>query len=375
MSRRYWSSGRNTDSSMNRTTSALLALLRAGLWNKRVDNPGLFPLSVEEWEGVYVEARRQTVTGWVYQGICSLPDEWMPSRKQLFRWTVEIDRIEQRNRRMNRSLLQLTTLLEEKGFRPVVLKGQGIAALYDEPMWRECGDIDLYFPQPEDRIKAETWLTEQGYAPERKPDGSTLYAWQGTEVEHHAHLFDLQSPKVQGYLKGLIAEKGFVRMDLGGGNEISVPSPVMNFLLLNTHILKHALGKGIGLRQLCDMARAYAVWGKQVDGEEMKRIYRNTGIGKWSCLLHAFLTEVLGMPAEYLPYPEKKESAAPLLDIVLRGGNFGQHGKGANGQDEPTWRRKWNTCRAFWQNMGFSLKYAPGEAIHTFGQLVKGQFK
>jgi hypothetical protein len=123
------------------------------------------------------------------------------------------------------------------------------------------------------------------------------------------------------------------------------------------------------------MARAYAVWGKQVDGEEVKRIYRNTGIGKWSCLLHAFLTEVLGMSVEYLPYPDKKESAAPLLDIVLRGGNFGQHEKGANGQDEPTWRRKWNTCWAFWQNMGFSLKYAPGEAIHTFGQLVKGQFK
>lgn len=361
---------------MNRTISALLALLRAGLWNKRVDNPGLFPLSVEEWEGVYVEARRQTVTGWVYQGICSLPDEWMPSRKQLFRWTVDIDRIEQRNRRMNRSLLQLTTLLGDKGFRPVVLKGQGIASLYDEPMWRECGDIDLYFPQPEDRIKVETWLTEQGYAPERKPDGSTLYAWQGTEVEHHSHLFDLQSPKVQGYLKGLIAEKGFEWMDMGEGNMIRVPSPEMNLLLLNTHILKHAMGKGIGLRQFYDMARAYAAWGKRVDGEEIRRLYEQTGIAKWSRLLHAFLVEMLGMPSAYLPYiDKKKETAAPLWNIVLRGGNFGQHGKGGKVQDEPIWRRKWNTCRAFWQNAGFSLKYAPDEAIHTFGQLVKGQFK
>ena len=82
------------------------------------------------------------------------------------------------------------------------------------------------------------------------------------------------------------------------------------------------------------------------------------------------------MPAAYLPYQEeKKESAEPLWNIVLRGGNFGQHGKEGKMESGPTWRRKWNTCRAFWQNAGFSLKYAPDEAIHLFGQLVKGQFK
>lgn len=361
---------------MNRMVSALLVLLRAGLWKKAVDTSALFPLSEEEWRGVYEEARRQTVMGPVYQGICSLPEEWMPSQKELFRWTVDIDRIEQRNTRMNRSLLQLTTWLEEKGFPTVVLKGQGIAALYEEPLWRECGDIDLFFPSPDDRLKAEAWLVEQGFDLERKPDGSTEYTWQRTVVEHHSDLFDLQSPKVQAYLKELVEEKGFERMDMGNGQGIRVPSPEMNLLLLNTHILKHAMGKGIGLRQLCDMARAYATLGKRVDGEEIRDLYRKTGIEKWSRLLHAFLVEVLGMPSAYLPYHEKKkETAAPLWNIVLRGGNFGQHGKGGKEQDEPTWRRKWNTCRAFWQNAGFSLKYAPDEAVYTFGQLVKGQFK
>lgn len=361
---------------MNRTVSALLVLLRAGLWKKAVDTPALFPLSEEEWRGVYEEARRQTVTGWVYQGICSLPEEWMPSQKELFRWAVDIDRIEQRNKRMNRSLLLLTTFFEEKGLPVVVLKGQGIAALYEEPLWRECGDIDLFFPCPDNRQKAEACLAEQGFALERKPDGSTEYAWQRIAVEHHPDLFDLQSPKVQDFLKKLVEEKGFEWMDMGEGNMIRVPSPEMNLLLLNTHILKHAMGKGIGLRQFCDMARAYAAWGKRVDGEEIRRLYEQTGIAKWSRLLHAFLVEMLGMPSAYLPYQEKKkETAAPLWNIVLRGGNFGQHGKGGKVQDEPIWRRKWNTCRAFWQNAGFSLKYAPDEAIHTFGQLVKGQFK
>lgn len=360
---------------MNRTASALLVLLRAGLWNKTVDDFSLFPLSEKEWERVHEEARRQTVTGLVYQGVCTLPEEWFPPQKLMFRWMVDVDRIEQRNRYMNRTLLELTDWMEKKGIRAVVLKGQGIASLYQEPLLRECGDIDLYFPNENERMHVETMITEQGKTLERKPDGSTLYCWNRIEVEHHPDLFDLNSPKVKRYLKQLIADKGFERMDMNENGKIWIPSAEMNLVLLNSHIMKHALGRGIGLRQLCDMARAYAEWGQKVDGEEMKCIYRKTGIEKWSRLLHEFLTEMLGMDKDFLPYREKRtETAAPLWDIVLRGGNFGQHGKRNNVQDEPAWKRKWNTCRAFLRNTGFSLKYAPREAVYTFGQLVKGQF-
>ncbi|MEE1235020.1 MAG: nucleotidyltransferase family protein, partial [Bacteroidaceae bacterium] len=104
---------------MNRTLSAFLLLLRSGLWQQTVDDTALFPLSAQEWGQLYAEARRQTVTGWIYRGICLLPEEWMPTQQLMFRWVADIDRIEQRSRMMNRTLLQLTSLLEEKGFRAV----------------------------------------------------------------------------------------------------------------------------------------------------------------------------------------------------------------------------------------------------------------
>lgn len=359
---------------MNRTLSAFLLLLRSGLWQKSVDDTALFPLSAEEWGMLYAEARRQTVTGWIYRGICLLPEEWMPPQNLMFRWVADIDRIEQRSRMMNRTLLQLTTLLEENGFRAVVQKGQGVAAFYSEPLWRECGDIDLFFPNADDRRGAEAWLRERGIVPEQKPDGSTLYRWMQVEVEHHSDLFDLQSPKARKYLKELVAEKGFTTMQVGNEGRIMVPAPELNLLLLNTHILKHAMGKGIGLRQLCDMARAYDVLGKQINGEALRYIYETVGIEKWSRLLHAFLVDVLALPVTSLPYGEKRESPAPLLDIVLRGGNFGQHKKGTQTAGTSVWLRKWNTCRAFLLNTRFSLKYAPHEALYTFGQLVWGNF-
>lgn len=360
---------------MNRTIGAFLALLRSGLWRKAAEEQNLFPLSAEEWGLLYAEARRQTVTGWIYRGICLLPEEWMPPQEQMFRWVTDIDRIERRNVMMNRNLLQLTAMLEERGFRAVVQKGQGVAALYDEPLWRECGDIDLFFPNEEDRRGAEAWLRERGIVPEQKPDGSTAYRWMQVEVEHHSDLLDLQSPRARRYLKGLVAEKGFTAVPVGDEGRIMIPAPELNLLLLNTHILKHALGRGIGLRQFCDMARAYAVLGEKVDGDELRSIYHKAGISRWSSLLHAFLVDVLAMPEVFLPYREdKKGTAVPLWNIVLRGGNFGQYGQQQKTKTERTWLRKWNTCRAFLLNARFSLKYAPSEAIHTFGQLVWGNF-
>lgn len=361
---------------MSRTVRALLVLLRAGLWEKQPDDLNAFPISADEWEEVYQEARRQTVVGLVYRGIRYLSEEMLPPQRLMFRWIVDIDRIEQRNASMNRHLLELTCLLEEKGISPIVQKGQGVAAWYEQPLLRECGDIDLYFPKEEDRKKAEEWLLEQGHGLERKADGSSTYRWRQIEVEHHPALFDLQRPGVQACLQNWIAEKGFEIRKIGVEGEIRIPAPELNLLLLNVHILKHALGRGIGLRQFCDLARAYHVLGKQVNGEEIRYMYEQAGIRKWSGLLHAFLVEVLGLPTERLPYVEEKAvSVKPLMDIVWQGGNFGKYGKYGSIEGQSVFARKWNTCRAFGKNVRFSLRYAPGEAFHTFRQLLMGQFK
>ena len=46
--------------------------------------------------------------------------------------------------KLNRNISRLVALFREAGIDPVLLKGQGIALNYPEPMLRECGDIDLY---------------------------------------------------------------------------------------------------------------------------------------------------------------------------------------------------------------------------------------
>ena len=102
----------------------------------------------------------------------------------------------------------------------------------------------------------------------------------------------------------------------GNPTEITIPSPLLNLVLLNTHIMKHAFGWGIGLRQLCDLTRAYHCLQTETDGKALYDLCRKAGIIRWNSLLHTFLVKQLGLPASSLPYPEKTVSPDTMLFFV-----------------------------------------------------------
>lgn len=343
------------------------ALLRSGLWGEPVSDAG-FPLSAEAWEELFNLCRRQTVTGIVYRGLEQLPQEWLPAQGLLMRWTVAVDRIETTHLRMNAVVKELFTAWQAEGLHPVLLKGQGVAAWYDEPTLRECGDVDVYFA-PEEWERALEVVRRDGAKPEQMPDGSASYVWKGIEVEHHKRMLDVHRS----------LEVGCEQQCIGGedGLEVCVPEVTANLLLLNAHILKHVLGLGIGLRQLCDMARAYYTYANREEkSEAVYRLYEKAGVLRWSRLLHAFLVEYVGLPEECLPYKEKKPwpDGKKLLEIVLRGGNFGQHAEGrAEAVQRGGWYRKWHTLGSFVKNVGFAWKYAPQETLRTVAELLHGQ--
>lgn len=355
--------------------AALLVLLRAGLWEKEPDDLSFFPLSAESWEGVFRAAQCQTVTGIVWQGICFLPDDLLPSESLLLRWVAKTGFIEQENHRMNLTLSGLYRFFGAEGLHPVLQKGQGAALLYERPQLRECGDIDFYFPSEEERLRAVSLVRQSGHAVRSEADGSIHYLWNGTNVEHHSRLLDVNNPFKRKCAKKAELACGFRSMPLPAAydTELTVPSPLLNLLLLNTHIMKHAFGWGIGLRQLCDMARAYYRYRGDIASGEVRDLYRQTGIGRWSNLLHSFLQDHIGLSPDFLPHEEKRISSAPLLDIIARGGNFGQYMAGRSRLPQTAWKRKLSTSRSFLNSARFSCKYAPNEAFWTFMNLLTGQ--
>lgn len=356
-----------------KTISSFFALLRSGLWEREIGSLSGFPLTDGEWDEVYRMAVNQTVAGVVYRGILRLPEHLLPADSLLLRWVARIDAIERRNVKMNGVVNELCAAFSEKGIRPVLQKGQGIASLYAYPLLRECGDIDLYFSDRCERKHADRFIKQQGIRVNKGADGSVHYEWKGVTVEHHRRLFDLYNPFIQGYLSKLERQHGFEIMEVPPGSNVklTVASPLLNLLMLNAHILKHALGLGVGLRQLCDMARAYNAWHGQIDACELAEIYAKTGIGKWSQLLHSLLVDYLGMPTTCLPDEKRAVSALPLIRIILQRGNFGQVANRC--QNKKHSQRKISTAQSFLQNAQFAFRFAPWESVSIVSTLLTGQ--
>ena len=368
----------------SRAFEAMMALLRAGLWQQPVvqcagndsnDSAKLFPLSPDEWDSIYSIACEQAVAGVVWQGVAQLPQECMPSQSLVVRWVAHVDAIERRNARMDDILGSLMIIYRARGIDPILLKGQTAAALYPDPHMRQSGDFDFYFPNPKWREIADSIAREAGCELSISADGSTVFSWGGVTIEHHSELFDLQRPKsvkiVRPIVKGI--EKLCLSLSINKDFTVRALAPYPNLLLLNTHILKHSLGRGVGLRQFCDIALAYSASCKDVDGALMKSLYHSLGLGRWCSLLHSFLVQWMGLPQEALPWNDGLVDATPLMRIVQRGGNFGQHA--GQGNEKGALARKGDTALSFLRNIGFCIRYAPGEAFYTFWQLLKGQCK
>lgn len=369
---------------------AFFYLVKAGLWGEAdPDMESVFPLPEQSWEAVLLLARQQTVVGLVYRGLNVLPEEWLPSMKVMTVFMAYADRIEKANEKMNATIVKLWRHFEEKGIRAVLQKGQGLALMYPEPSLRECGDIDIYFPDNEQNPLEGI----AGADREIKPDGSVFYTVDGVVVEQHNHLLDIASPLKQKFIKNLIGEKGFEKVRIGGesGVDVLVPTPEINLLLINSHILKHSLGVGIGLRQICDCAVACRYYADRVDPAEIQSIYRKAGIARWSNYLDRFLDSARNdnegchldsarndkeaCHLDRAKRVERSKNSNILLDIILKGGNFGSFTEGRKRATKSRVSRKLHTLRSFCGNIRLAFRFAPGEWFWTMAQLIGGQFR
>lgn len=309
----------------------LLSLLRSALWGEAVD-PALGGLDDKGWRAVYNQACRQSVQGIVSDVVCSLPDEVGPGMSQGARWVLDSDLIARRYARIKSVTDRLAEVWKSLGIVAVHLKGTSLAEMYPVPEHRVCGDVDWYFVSDSDRAAAGVWAVREGLAPRYDSDGTLHYMFGGVIVEHHHLPFDHTNPM-----------------------EIIV--------MLNLHILKHAIVLGVGLRQLCDLAVAYYRMSGAYNAEALKENLRTKGLLRWTGMLHCVLTDYIGLPEEYLPWPERTErmhaDARQFVGMVLKDGNFGQS--------------KNRSSSGMTKRIALLLRYAPSRVLKRFSSLAIGR--
>ena len=362
---------------LNVAYKSFFALLRAGLWNREPECE-CFPLNTEEWKQVYRIARKQTVEGIVYDGITRLPDHFFPPRDILLKWVVMVDSIEERNRRMNRVVGELYDLFAKNHITAFLMKGQGVAACYENPLHRVCGDVDWSFPDKDHFARSFKLIQKKNIKIERQAGFSDCYTWRGFVIEHHKTLPDISNPFVFNYLRSIFHQEygDSIYLDIGS-QKVLLVSPVLTHLSVNTHILKHLLSFGISIRQLCDSARVCYTYHSNNETESLQKIYQKLGIYHWIQMLNNLLVHYLDMPETYLPFPLiPKRRADTMMKDMLQSGNFGFYGGlFLKESDEPQVHRKYTWLQILLRFFRYVL-YAPYEAywfpvMHVYSHIKK----
>ena len=313
--------------------------------------------SAEEWSMLYALAEKQAVAGVCFYGVQRLPKEQlveMPVQLKM-QWFALAESVKQRNNLMNRRCVEVQQMLAKEGMGSCILKGQGVARLYDFNdklgAYRQSGDIDIYVPCGMD--KALRWCRKKYGDVEFDYINAHVPVFKDVEVELHWRVQSMTNLFRNRRLQRWLEREETKEMILGGrttlpnGGEITVPLIEFNAFYLMLHCYNHVFSSGLGLRQLMDyyfflMARKNLNLDLNID-----ELFRKFGMERFVGAVMWIMQEVFGLERErMLCEPDEKEGRYILAE-VMEGGNFGHH-------DE----RIMNVGKGKWQSVFATLQHA-----------------
>lgn len=316
------------------------------------------------WEAVFRMARQQTLTGVVLDGVEKLPKDKRPPMGILMQWIALVQQIEAGNRRLNSLAVKVCERFEQKEGRGcVVLKGQGNACLYPEPLHRVPGDIDLWVEGSREELVS--------YVRHYCPDVEVVYhhvdfpVLKDTEIEIHFTPSWMNNWRInrrlQKYFRKNMSRQMSHHVELPeGAGKIPVPTSDMNRIYLLLHIYRHLFDEGVGLRQLLDY---YFVLNIPCTEEERKQtvyLLRRLRMKRFASAVMYVLQEVFGMDDSRLLLPPSPVYGKRLLDEIMRAGNFGKYDvRILRKENETSWQK---FCRKVRRNLAFLNDY-PGEVL------------
>ncbi|MBR5034792.1 MAG: nucleotidyltransferase family protein [Bacteroidales bacterium] len=310
---------RTRDTGISPVQKEYLDILRSAIWGEK---PSHIP---EDVEGVLEIANLQKTRPLVLDALQKAGYEVTDPHD----WDV-IYRTTSAHISIDRTIGQLVSLFRGNGINPVLLKGQGIALNYPEPMLRECGDIDMYVGE-EMYDKACALIDAQESVSKLEEESFTDKHYQvrmnGVYVEIHRAAEIIKDKKQNEYYQNL-SRTGLSRDLIPitiSGQSIDTPADSFNAFYLFHHFVIHSIFGGVGLRQICDWvlflhSRAgkldLSVTDNALTFFKLRDVWR---------LYASIAVDYLGLPAGEMPFYESglNKRSSELLSLILEEGNFG----------------------------------------------------
>ena len=288
---------------LHSNTAILLELIKGGLWGTEVRLSNYRDI---DYSSVMQLAEEQSVVGLVTAGLERVEDVKIPQQ-----WSLQFIgstlQLEQRNKSMNAFVALLISKMRAAGIYTLLVKGQGIAQGYEKPLWRACGDVDLFLSE-DNYAKAKEMLVPLASSVEKEYErekhlGMTINGWV---VELHGRLYCGLSSRIERELDDVLQDTfycGNVRSWNNNGVQVFQLGVENDVFYVFTHILQHFYKEGVGLRQICD----------------------------WCRLLYTYKDSLNYGLLELLDVRSKKEDvrwrkkADRIMEFILKSGNMGHN--------------------------------------------------
>ena len=366
------------------STHAFLELVRAGLWEREAR---LLQYNDICYSAIMLLAEEQSIVGLVAAGLEHVVDTSYP-KENVLQFVGQALQLEQRNLAMNQFIAMLIEKMRTAGIYTLLLKGQGGAQCYERPLWRACGDVDLFLSD-DNYDKAKKFLTSlatcvQGEYVREKHLGMTIDSW---EVELHGRLYCGLSSQIEKELDRVYQDAflcGNVRSWNIDNVQVFLLSPENDAFYVFTHILQHFYKEGVGLRQVCDWCRLLWAYKDSLDRGLLELRIRRAGLmSEWKSF-GAFAVELLGMPAEAMPFYSDcncwKRKAKRISNFILNVGNMGHNRESNYRNYRYLWRKSFSAFRRmgdlFDHTMIFpldTLRFAPYIIFNGVRSAIRGE--
>ncbi len=301
-------STRHNKDNMNIIQRNFFTLLRSGTFGGR---GRIEPMSPWKWNRLYQLSVMHGVVALVYDGICNHADDFFMQMPEAQRenWLKATEETEQANRRANEATARLMTTLSHGQLRPILLKGQSSAVLYDNPLHRTPGNIDIFFPYAKQGRKADEWARSNGYGHTAPSRHTLLYRWNGIETEHHhcmQHLTNkLLNRKLQNITEQEIraSDSAYATID---GTRVEVLPPTLNILHALIRITRYILNEGISMKQLTDLGIYLRKAGDKVDFVKLQTWIQKLGMQNMARFIGGMMVVLLGFEEDEIQFVNGK---------------------------------------------------------------------
>lgn len=302
-----------------------LELIRISLTDKS-ELPRIF--DTKEWQRAFRMSVKQSVAGVVFEGIKRLPAEQRPDRDLLMQWITTYENIRHQNMLLNKRASTLCRILKKDGWRCCVLKGQGLALLYPDPLERTSGDIDVWMDGGRKNILK--YVRPTGKDTEVLYHHTDYHIFDDVEVETHFTPSWMNAyfnnRRLQRWFASM-AERQFNHLVKLPDNEgaIYIPTTEFNRVYILIHIYRHFFSEGIGLRQLVDY---FYVLRQPVSNEirtETFTTLKMLGMMRFAAAVMYIMNSVFGLEDSSLVTEPNANDGRLLLGEVMRAGNFGKY--------------------------------------------------